>query len=264
MTQVLHNKNLATRFQILIEIAANQPNIQQKLIAEKIGVTPQAISDYIAQLLNDGFISSSGRSRYTITQEGVNWIIEMTRELKEYISSIEKAITNVAVCAAIADMKITCGQIVGLRMQDGILLATETLSHGAKGIAISDAEAGEDVGISNIEGIVELTKGHVTILKVPGIGKGGSNSVDYNTLKAQLLKDSLAGAIGLEALSVFKKIDIEPHYFYGVEEAIVEAARSGLSTIVVCVEEQVPSFIQRLETEKLGYSLSDVGILNNK
>ena len=117
MPKTLQSKNLATKFQILVEIAANQPNIQQKLIAEKIGVTPQAISDYIPQLLNDGFVSSNGRSQFTLTQEGVNWIIEMTRELKEYVSHVENAITNVTVCAAVADMAISRGQMVGLMMQ---------------------------------------------------------------------------------------------------------------------------------------------------
>jgi putative transcriptional regulator len=42
MVEILQNKNSATRFQILVEIAASGPNIQQKDIATKLGVTPQA------------------------------------------------------------------------------------------------------------------------------------------------------------------------------------------------------------------------------
>lgn len=258
MPQILQSKNLATKFRMLVEIAGNQPNIQQKLIAEKVGVTPQAISDYISQLLSDGFISSGGRSQYKVTQEGVNWMIEMTRELKEYASYVEKAITNVAICAAVADVSISRGQLVGLKMKDGVLLATDKASEGARGTAISDADVGEDVGVSNIEGIVELTKGHIMILKVPGIEKGGSKKVDFDILKTQRMEGLMIGAIGLEALSVLKKIAIEPDCFYGVEAAIVEAARSGLSSVVVCVDDQVPNFIQRLENEKLEYSLLDI------
>ena len=49
MVEILRNKNLATRFQILVEIARSGPNIQQRDIAGKLGVTPQAISEYIKQ-----------------------------------------------------------------------------------------------------------------------------------------------------------------------------------------------------------------------
>jgi predicted transcriptional regulator len=42
MPQVPWNKNLATKSQILVEVAANQPNIQQRAIANKLDVTPQA------------------------------------------------------------------------------------------------------------------------------------------------------------------------------------------------------------------------------
>ncbi len=55
MAQVLRNKNLATRFQIMVEIAGNQPYIQQKDIARRIGLTSQAVSDYISELEKDGW-----------------------------------------------------------------------------------------------------------------------------------------------------------------------------------------------------------------
>ena len=53
MVEILRNKNLATRFQILVEIARSGPNIQQRDIAGKLGVTPQAISEYIKQMVKE-------------------------------------------------------------------------------------------------------------------------------------------------------------------------------------------------------------------
>ena len=94
MVEILRNKNLATRFQILVEIADNGPNIQQQDIAKKLDVTPQAISDYVRQLLNEGLLTSAGRSRYNVTNDGVNWIIKVLRELRAYITFIQKAISN--------------------------------------------------------------------------------------------------------------------------------------------------------------------------
>ncbi|GAI54332.1 unnamed protein product [marine sediment metagenome] len=69
MVEILRNKNAATRFQILVEIAAMQPNIQQRDIAKTLNVTPQAVSDYVKQLLKDGLLISRGRSRYQVSTE---------------------------------------------------------------------------------------------------------------------------------------------------------------------------------------------------
>ena len=76
MIEVLRNKNLTTRFQILVEIADSGPNVQQRDIARKLDITPQAVSDYIAQLIKEGMLVSEDRARYKITNEGVNWIIK--------------------------------------------------------------------------------------------------------------------------------------------------------------------------------------------
>ena len=40
LTTILRSKSEATRFQILVEIAENQPAIRQQEIAGKLGVTP--------------------------------------------------------------------------------------------------------------------------------------------------------------------------------------------------------------------------------
>src|SRR5208283_1082553 len=124
MTQVLHNKNLATRFQIMVEIAANQPNIQQKDIAQNIGVTSQAVSDYISKLEKDGWITSDRRSRYRITQEGVNWMLKSLRELQQYTSTAESVLTNITTWPAIAAVDLKKGQPVSLMMREGLLYAS--------------------------------------------------------------------------------------------------------------------------------------------
>ncbi|MFA4835135.1 MAG: winged helix-turn-helix transcriptional regulator [Dehalococcoidia bacterium] len=263
MAQTLQNKNLATKFQILAEIAAHQPNIQQKLIAPKIGVTPQAVSEYIKELLRDGFIISDGRSRYTVTKEGVDWVLQMTRELQDYSAFVRKAITNATVCAALAEDDISRSEEVGLQMKDGILYASARVGKQAKGISVSDARAGEDIGVANIEGIVALEIGKITVLKIPGIERGGSAKTDIKKLRQEILPDVLVGAIGIEALSALKKIGIVPHHFYGVKEAVVEAAYSGLSSAVVCVDGYLSSLVQKLENENLDYRIVDLSTCND-
>ena len=258
MAQVLRNKNLITKFQILVEIAANQPNIQQRDIARRLNVTPQAISEYIKELIKEASLTSEGRSRYKVTTEGVNRVLKALRELRSYSSFMAKAVANISVSVAVADCNLSQGQTVGLQMKNGLLLATDTVGEGARGIVVSNAQKGEDVGVSSIEGIVELEIGKVVILKVPDIQGGGSKNTNPTQLKKETSNRGPVGAIGIEALVALRRIGIEPDYFYGVKEAVVEAAYTGLSPVVVCVDSRTSDLLQRLEEENMDYDLIDL------
>jgi len=258
MVEILRNKNLATKFQILVEIAANQPDVQQKDIAKKLNITPQAISDYIMKMVEDGWVTSEGRSKHRVTREGVDWLLKALKEMQGYCVVAEKATHNVSICTAVAERDLSRGQMVRLMMKDGLLFATNYGGEGARAVAVSDARAGEDVGISSITGIVKLETGRVTIMKVPGIQRGGFRSVDLSWLKKEVEKGKLFGAIGIEALIALKQIGVEPRYFYGVREAVVEAARCGLSPVVVCVEDEVSDLLQSLKENHLEYQLLEL------
>ena len=257
MAEVLRNKNLATRFQILVEIANSGPNIQQQDIAKKLYVTPQAISDYTRQLVDEGLLISDGRSKYRLTSEGVNWVIKTLRELREYDTLIERAITNISVCTAVAAVDLVEGQMVGLEMKEGLLFAIADARKGARGVAAAKARAGEDVGVASIEGVVQMAIGRVTVLKVPGIQKGGSGMVALERVRKEVSDRKLVGAIGIEAIVALGKLDIENVYIYGVAEAAIEAARSGLSPVIVCIDDEIPGFIRRLEEADIDYELID-------
>jgi putative transcriptional regulator len=258
MVEILRSKNLATKFQILVEIANSGPNIQQQDIARRLEVTPQAISDYVRQLVDAGLLISDGRSMYRVTAEGVNWMIEVLRELGNYNRFITKAITNILVCAAVADCALFKGQTVGLKMKDGLLFATDSVGNGARGIAFSDASAGEDIGVSNIEGIVDLEIGKIKILRVPGIQRGGSRAADVSRLKMEIGGRSVFGAIGIEAMTILKQLGIKFSHIYGVKEAAIEAANSGLYPLIVCVDDETLGLISRLEQENIDYELKDL------
>lgn len=256
MIEVLKNKNATTKFQTLVEIANSGPNVQQREIAEKLDITPQAISDYIAQLIKEKMLVSEGRSSYRVTNEGVNWIIQMLRELSGYTDYIQRAITNISICTAIAESDLAQSQKIGLKMKEGLLFATNNSSHQATGITVSSARAGEDIGITDIEGIVPMQVGKVTILKIPGIQKGGSNNVNYSVLKKYLKKSPFTVSIGLEAFIVLRKTGSE-FCHYGAAEATIEAAKSGLGPLVVCVEDETSGLIAKLEKEKVAYEIVD-------
>jgi len=258
MVEILRNKNLATKFQILTEIASSGPNVQQRDIAERLEVTPQAISDYIGQLIKEELIVPDSHSKYRITNSGVNWMIRTLRELKDYSDFVVKAISNISVCAAIADDRLVKGQEVGLEMKDGLLYATRKTGSGARGIAFSDAEEGQDVGVSKVEGIVQLEPGNVGILKVPNVQKGGSRRVSLERLKHLTSSTRPLGAIGIEALIALRKAEVDTSSIFGVKETVVEAALHGMCPLVVCVEDEISGLIKRLEDHGIVYNLVDL------
>ena len=258
MVEILRNKNLATRFQILVEIAANQPNIQQKDIAQRLNVTPQAVSDYIKQLVNDGMLTSDMRSRRRVSAEGVDWIIRQFKELQEYLGSVGKIVSNIKVTAALAACDLSQGQTVGLEMREGMLLATDDLSSDAQGTAITDAAKGDNIGITNIQGIIPLEIGEVTILEVPGMQRGGSKNVDFDRLQQAINDKRPVACLGIEAMAALTRLGIQPDCIYAAREAVIEAARSGLSPVIVCVDEEIPTLIKRLGEASIKHKLLDL------
>jgi putative transcriptional regulator len=259
MIKILQTKSGVTKFQVLIEIAAHQPNVRQKEIAAKIGITPQAVSEYIKELVNDGLIVTEGRVRYRITKEGVEWVLENATEMKQYARFVmEDIISHVSTWTAIAKADMEEGQQVYLKMERGLLYVSSKEKTGASGNVISDATAGEDVGVTRLKGLIDLENATITICKVPRIERGGSRKVDLERLKTLISSKSYIAAIGVEALIALRKLGIAPNVMFGTNESVIEAAYHGLSSLVVSVDEQVPSLLNRLETENLEYELVDL------
>lgn len=259
MAQILKSKNLATKFQIMVEVAAQQPNIQQKDIASKLGITPQAVSEYIRELVKDGWVNAKGRSRYAVTKEGVDWILQMSRQLHSYAWFVSKVVTDISTTAAIADSDLSIGQPVSLYMKDGMLFASSLIrGKGAKGLTVTEAQKGQDVGVRNIEGIMKLAPAKVTVVKVPNVQDGGSQSTDLARLKKQTETATLIAALGIEAVVALKQIGVKPDYVHGVREAVIEAAYCGLPSLVVCSEDRIPLLVQRLEEENLDYQVVEL------
>ncbi len=257
MLSQLRNVNSFTRLQILVDVAQNQPDVQQRDIARRLGMSPQGMSDYVKELVAEGWLESEGRSKYRVTKEGVDWVLGVLREWQSYADMVQKTIASMAVTAAVADSRIRRGQKVGLEMRDGMLRAVVGRDAEAKATAVSDADEGEDVGVSNIEGILPMRMGRMTVIRVPAIRKGGSRKVDLEKLRHSVEGRQVVGAIGIEALVSLRKAGIEADCFYGVKETAVEAQRSGLSVAVACVDDSSSELLRALEASGVEHEILD-------
>jgi putative transcriptional regulator len=117
------------------------------------------------------------------------------------------------------------------------------------------------VGVSDLKGLISLEEGNITVCKVPRVQAGGSRKVNIDLLKSMISRDKMIGALGIEALVALKKANLEPDVIFGAKESAVEAAYHGISSVILSVDEQVPSLLDRLESEGLKYQLVDLTLV---
>jgi len=97
----------------------------------------------------------------------------------------------------------------------------------------------------------------VTVLEVPDIQSGGSARTDLIKVRRALAGADKVGAVGTEAVVALRRLQREPDYLYGVTQAAVEAARSGLEFAIVCTGSGSPALLQKLAEEGVPYRLID-------
>ncbi len=255
---ILKNKRDVTRFQILVDIAAHQPAIRQQEIAAGLGVTPQAISDYVRELTEEGMLKAPGRGRYEVTREGVEWILHHAEVLEIYARHIRNdVIKQVSVWTAIASEELKSGDPVGVYMKNGLLYASKQ-PQSANGLSVSDTPKGEDAGVSGLEGIITHREATVLVCKVPRVERGGSRKVRLDLLKEVISRVTVVACVGLEAWVSLKKIDRVPDLYFGSREGSVEAALHGIPCAIVIVDEFFTDFLKQLEQADLSYEIHDL------
>jgi putative transcriptional regulator len=255
---ILRSKSEATRFQILVEIAENQPAIRQQEIAQKLGVTPQAVSEYLKELVESGMVSAHGRGRYEVTRHGIEWVVNNAEVLESYARHIRRDIIHqISVWTAVAAESLSMGDTVGVYMENGLLYASKK-HQNATGIATMDAAANEDVGVAKLSGIIDHCEGIIHIGKVPRVERGGSRKVQKDLLRRITERAQMVGAVGLEAQVALQSIGREPDMFFGAREGAIEAAFHGLECAIVIVDEEFTDFLKRLETVGLTYTIHDL------
>jgi putative transcriptional regulator len=255
---VLRSKRDATRYQILVEIAQRQPAVSQQEVADAIGVTAQAVSDYLQGLVAEGYVEKHGRGRYEVTNEGVDWLMSRTEALRDYVSHVsEDVLGRVEVDTAIATATIDEGQPVSLSMRDGVLRATPGSAGSATGVAVTSAEAGQDVGVTEFEGLVDYEWGEVRVVSVPRVHEGGSTAIDADALVERAASLDLLAVAGGEALAAVSRADLDPDIRFGVPAAVTEAAHRGLNVLVVASVTELSAITDALREGDLGYDVVD-------
>lgn len=254
---VLQSKRDATKYQILVEIAERQPAVSQQEIADAIGVTSQAVSNYLQELVEETHVEKHGRGRYEVTKEGVDWLISETDALASFASHVsEEVIGRVDVESALATGEIREGERVSLTMREGYLHATAGDIGDATAVAVTSASEGEDVGVTDFDGVVDYDLGTVTVVSVPLVQDGGSRRIDSDVTAHASGHDLLAVA-GTEALAAARRLEVTPDITFGTVDAVREAALKGLDVFLLVVADQLSGHTDALREHNVTYEVLD-------
>jgi putative transcriptional regulator len=255
MVDILENKRAATRFRILVEIADRQPAVSQGEIADAVGVTSQAVSEYIRDLVKDGFVDKEGRSRYRVTKEGVDWLFQAATDVRRFSDHVtEDVLGNVQEDAAIATDDIAEGAAVSLSLADGLLHASPDDEGTATGVATTDAAAGDVVGVTGFEGVIDLEPGTVHIVQVPPIR---SSTVTKPPDLAAICDDAdLVCAAGVEAVAALRDDGVDVDVRFAPGEVAAAAAGRGLDVTVVATADSVGRVTDALRDTDISYEVT--------
>ena len=248
---LLRDKGEFTKFQILLEVMRNQPHVKQRDISEKLGITIQAISKYFKKLTKEGLLEvGAERVDYRLTSKAIIKLHENTRALESYVTEVKRDLKIEHAWPAIATAPLKVGQEVGLTLKEGVLYTAALDSNAeATGIALADAEPGEDLGLRELHGKLKMKRGKILIVKLPSIRKGGSRVVDLEKVKAYYddFKPDRVGVMGAVGRAVLTKLDLKADIEFGISHSAAVAASRGLNVFVLVVGRMVNRMIQEID-----------------
>lgn len=252
---ILLNRKDTIKFLILIELLKN-PECNQRDIAKKLELTPQAISEYFKELVQDEYVKVLQKGFYEVTSKGEEWVKKALFSIHVFTEEFLKKIYSKTVLAiAIGDIEE--GDKVKYWFEDGFIYAK---SGEGDGIAVTSAKDGEEVLIKPTT-FVPPKKGEVIVVKVPNVMKGGSKRVDLQKF-SKLIKSrrrSIVVAIGIEALVTCRKVRVEP-IFFGSKLVAIEAAHHGSGVIIVCTDSLLDDLLRTLTDEGLQFEIFDFNL----
>jgi putative transcriptional regulator len=250
LMSVLRDKSRLTEIMILLSILKG--NKKLKDIAGDVEISMQGVSEYLRTLEHSGYLKNG-----KVTSKGMEFLCSSLEEIGEFVHNANKVIGKIKVTEAIAGDNIKEGDKVGLFMENGYVHAYKRES-SSMGIAIMDANKGEDVGVKDLKGIMDIEYGKIYVYAMPDISQGGSRIINKEKIKDFIKnadkKIGVCGVVAKVALEGIADIDFE---FAAVNSAI-NAAYRGISTILFVSHEMLPYTLQTISESDVNYEVRNV------
>ncbi len=263
--RLLRDVRESTRLLLLLEITTRQHS-RMKSLADTVDLTVQGVSDYLKGLTEEGLIHREA-GVYRPTMDGVALLQERFRELREFVEHASGRMRILDFCSALAGSDIQEAERVGLFMEDGYLVAHPGRTSPSQGKALHAARRGEDVAVVELEGMVDLPRGTITVLRLPGARGGGTQAVDEEQAK-RILRAHRHHRLGVSdavARALAEKLGRAVDFEFAVAAAAVEAAQRGLDVLLLASEDSLGDVLAGLEAagegaeQRVPYEVEVVG-----
>ncbi len=238
----LMRRGTVTELLFLYECTVAEPG-QLRPIAERLGLTVQAASHSFRRLAERG-LAEFRDGRYRATVRGVAWLHETLGQIGEDLAARTGRLHVIRSCRAIALDDLPAGAMVTLEFVGGLLGARPGGSGPSRGRATGSASRGQLVTIDSLEGIVPLPRGRVHILTLDPARLDDRRVA--SALRERTAGDGgLLAAPGLEPFHLLSRVTRRPILRFGVAPACREAARVGVDSTVVLLDEEIPRFLEQ-------------------
>ena len=262
--RILRDLRLSTKVLILYEMV-KEPGVGQRDLATILDVTPQAVSDYLKHMEEEGLIEREGReARPTMT--GFQFLQEHLQELGDFTFQAMRDVNVINSCAAIAGEDLKEDEPVVLELEDGYIVARKGKWGPSTGVAGRDAKKGEDLAVRELEGMLEYTSGRMTVVTLPSAIEGGTSRIDTSRLKALVMETDadIVAVVDPVGVVAARLAEVEVDIYFGVDRATVDAALRGLDVLVLGAHDTISDVVEaigihngRSET-RIEYSMMDL------
>jgi predicted transcriptional regulator len=237
--QRLRDLKRNTELLILVHILES-PSPKLREIAGQLGITVQAVSQYISAMRKEGLLKEySGKLRPT--RGGMQLLQEHFSKLKDEIDTVLRRIRVIDSCVAIAGKSISKGDKVGLIMEDGMLMAFPGQKSASTGRAIEAADEGDDVLVGELEGIVDLELGRLLVIEAPSEIEGGSKAANVERVRGKVDEFSPGLLVAGDAVgaALLMKSSGEMFTIHAPVESSMSALSKGVDVVFCGTHESV-------------------------
>jgi putative transcriptional regulator len=138
-----------------------------------------------------------------------------------------------------------------------VLRATPGTAGSTTAVAVTAADAGGDVGVTDFEGVLDYDLGRVTAVSIPRVQDGGSAAVTNGTILDGGADADLVATAGTEALVAARAAGLDPDVRFGTSQAVSEAAVRGLDVLLLAVADELSTHLDRLREHNVNYEVVD-------
>ena len=237
--RLLRDIREGTMVLLLYEVTSHR-HARLKGLAEKLGMTVAGVSEYVKSMEAEGLVRHIA-GEYRATKKGVEFLQERFRALRTFVESSSREIAIIDQTVALAAESLEEGDRVGLFMEGGMLVARRKSSPSV-GVAVAKAARGDPVSVRDLEGIVELRPGKISIGRLTA-----KSSADALRRGLRRAKPNVVAVLEVQAKALAAKVALKSIIEFAVVPATIEAAQCGLSVLLLCPEERVAEVVAAVE-----------------